>query len=289
MPDGKTIFRKADQSPQGVFPESPAIKQWYGPRNCAEGTVQTVTRGAVGDTDTCTVSFRGAVLRAFCAHPGIRVGDTVSMIEQPWGTFWATKQQNSWFRRPLSELIKAGKPATAALEYILSRGRLWQPELKITLNSAWTATITTTSLFPTWVFFVQEIDGVEYPSALPGDVPERLKPLIPGFYGDDAVPVTDDAGESTRVYTGAANATIKSLLIVPYRWVSHQPAIGTAYIEFFPSESFVDTIDLDVIRISVNGSDYFAPTFTSRDVDVIPPDSGDTTTTTSCEAYQAEI
>lgn len=283
MPDKTTTYRKADQALLGKFPESPAISAWFGPRNCTEGTVQTVTRAGVGESDTCTVLFRGKVVAATCAHPGITAGATVSMIEQPQGCFWATQDQNSWYRRPLLELIQKGKPATAALEYILSKGRTWKPEVVVTLNSAgWSVKITSSPLFPTYVFFQQTIDGVNRPSALTGDIAERLALLVPGYHGENPAPVSDDGGDPVRTYTGDPAGTLVSFIIIPFRYVSHHTETGVT-IEWFPSEAYVDAFAWDAVRVSVNGGAEMIPTFSARDIGIYPPDPGEIATVSSCE------
>jgi hypothetical protein len=98
--------------------------------------VLSVTDMGFNNYDRCTVSFRGEQIGATCCHPEIVVDMPVSIIERPRGRYWATVFQNSWYSRPLIEVARKGKPVTAAIEWILSRGSKWRPDL-ILFDKTW--------------------------------------------------------------------------------------------------------------------------------------------------------
>lgn len=257
MPSNKTSIRARDTRPPGGFPSSPAINKFLAGGNSEQGTVLTVTRAVIGAMNSCTVSFRGKALAATCAHPGIAVGDSVSMIEQPQGCFWATQQQPSWFRRPLAELIAQGKPVTAALEYLLQKaGKLWQPEVIITVNTGgWIATLETTAddLFPAYVYAIQTIDGVDYPSVVEADVPAPVREHVTGCYGASPVAFTTTTDGNTRTFTGDASATLKKLVIIPILLVIHYPSGSTGY---YPPGSALPTDEYNNLDAATYGNSW---------------------------------
>jgi hypothetical protein len=114
---------------QNLWPESPILLAYSQTQNCTKGEVLTHEDMGYNNFDRCTVSFRGEEIGATCCHPEIAVGMAVSIVERPRGKFWATVFQNSWYARPLAEVAAKGKPYTAALEYLLSKGPKWRPDL----------------------------------------------------------------------------------------------------------------------------------------------------------------
>jgi hypothetical protein len=111
--------------------KSPILAGYDSTRDSTMGVVESVTDMGADRLDRCVVFFRGESIRATCCHPDIKVGMNVCMIEQPIGVWWATVLQRSWYSRPLAELIEKGRPYQAALEYLLSFGPKWRPQLII--------------------------------------------------------------------------------------------------------------------------------------------------------------
>lgn len=211
-----TRFRKR---PGGQWPESPILMGYQASQNCTKGVVLSIEDTGTANFDRCTVNFRGQILTATCCHPSITVGMSVSMIEQPRGRWWASVLQNSWYSRPLSELADKGHPYQAALEYLLSKGPRWRPDLilidKRGVLGSRTATIysTVASLFPFVIFAIQTIAGVDYPCNDPDDNPD-LQPLAPGCVGAGFRPLTFDYEPSYMTLSADEGGYLKKLVLV---------------------------------------------------------------------------
>jgi len=138
MLDDRDIFTRfrRENHVGGFGIESPILRAYQQTQNCTKGIVLSVTDMGFNNYDRCTVSFRGEQIGATCCHPEIVVDMPVSIIERPRGRYWATVFQNSWYSRPLIEVARKGKPVTAAIEWILSRGSKWRPDL-ILFDKTW--------------------------------------------------------------------------------------------------------------------------------------------------------
>lgn len=95
-----------------------------------QSTLAEVVSVIEGDPfDHAEIVFRGKQLRATCAHPGILAGTMVNLFEHRPGVFFVTGIQESWFLRPIAELIKHGRPAQAAMEFLVKNNRKYWPAL----------------------------------------------------------------------------------------------------------------------------------------------------------------
>jgi hypothetical protein len=168
----------------GLGLESPILRAYQEAQNCTRGEVLTVEDTGGNTFNKCTVSFRGQTIGATCAHPDIEVGMAVAIVERPLGRYWATLLQNSWYARPLREVAQKGKPVTAAVEWLLSRGSKWRPDL-ILLDKSWNPAFDpddpgdeepsgSSSIRDTFDYFDSTGTGITYAQWIAGGLPGCL-------------------------------------------------------------------------------------------------------------------
>lgn len=114
---------------QKIGLKSPVLEAYSTSQNSTRGIITDYTDMGANSFDRCVVNFRGRSIRATCCHPGMAIGSSVCMIEQPRGIWYATVLQKSWYSRPLIELSNKGHVVQAAVEWLLSFGAKWQPRL----------------------------------------------------------------------------------------------------------------------------------------------------------------
>lgn len=114
---------------QKIGLKSPILEAYSTSQNSTRGIITDYTDMGANSFDRCVVNFRGRSIRATCCHPGMTIGSSVCMIEQPRGIWYATILQKSWYSRPLVELSNKGHVVQAAVEWLLSFGAKWQPRL----------------------------------------------------------------------------------------------------------------------------------------------------------------
>jgi hypothetical protein len=93
----------------------------------SKGLVLSVTEGK--DFDSAQVSFLGQTVSATCAHPDIKVGALVNMIEKPRGVWFATLLQKTWYLKPIVDLADNGRPAQMLLCYLMRTNPPWWPNV----------------------------------------------------------------------------------------------------------------------------------------------------------------
>lgn len=99
---------------------SPSLKLRHEPPN-SKGVIMHVGTG------NCLVSFRGRAFTAKMLDSDLKVGDSVSFIEHPRGTYHVRRNGISWYANPLENWNKAGKKACVAIEYFLRKCKKWSP------------------------------------------------------------------------------------------------------------------------------------------------------------------